>query len=132
MAGRRRFAVPPGWPAQAPGWVPPPGWRPDPTWPAAPSGWKFWVPERSLQDAQALGVVISMPLLMLVSDVVVGGGSVVLSVRAWAFAVIALLLASGVALDRCWAGRRLQIATGFLVGSCFITFVALVSFFLFA
>ena len=90
------------------------------------------MPERSLHDAQALGVVISMPLLMLVSDVVVGGGSAVLSVWAWAFAVIALLLASGVALDRCWAGRRMQIATGFLVGCCYITFVALVSFFLFA
>jgi hypothetical protein len=131
MAVRQRFVVPPGWPAQAPGWVPPPGWRPDLTWPAAPLGWQFWVPERSLQDAQALGVVISMPLLMLVFDVVVGGGTVVLSVWAWAFAGIALLVASGFALDRRWAGRRMQIATGFLVGCCFITLVALTSYFLF-
>jgi hypothetical protein len=49
-----------------------------------------------------------------------------------AFAGIVLLVASGVALDRRWAGRRMQVATGFLVGCCFITFVALTSFFLFA
>ena len=132
MAVRQRFVVPPGWPAQAPGWVPPPGWRPELTWPAAPPGWQFWVPERSLQDALALGVVISMPLLMVVFDVAVGGGTAVLSVWAWAFAGIVLLVASGVALDRRWAGRRMQVATGFLVGCCFITFVALTSFFLFA
>jgi len=90
------------------------------------------VPERSRQDALALGVVISMPLLMLVFDVVVGGGTVVLSVWAWAFAGIALLLASGVALDGRWSGRRMQIATGFLVGCCYITLVALMSSVLFA
>jgi hypothetical protein len=131
MAVRQRFVVPPGWPAQAPGWLPPPGWRPDLTWPAAPFGWRFWVPERSRQDALALGVVISMPLLMMVFDVLVGGGRVVLSVWAWTFAGIALLLASGAMLDRSWAGCRLQIATGFLVGCCFITLVALVSMLLF-
>jgi hypothetical protein len=113
MPDRQRFVVPPGWPP-------------------APPGWKFWVPERSLPDAQALGVVISMPLLMLVFDVVVGDGTAVLSVWAWALAGIALLVASGVALDRRWAGRRMQIATGFLVGCTFITLVALTSYFLFA
>jgi len=112
MPDRQRFVVPPGRPP-------------------APPGWKFWVPERSLHDAQALGVVISMPLLMLVFDVVVGDGTAVLSVWAWALAGIALLVASGVALDRRWAGRRMQIATGFLVGCTFITLVALTSYFLF-
>lgn len=89
------------------------------------------MPERSRQDALALGVAISMPVLMLVFDVVVGGGTVVLSVWAWTFAGIALLLASGVVLDRRWTGCRLQIVTGFVVGCCFITLVALMSMFLF-
>jgi len=47
--GHHRFAMPPGWPAQAPDWVPPDGWEPDPAWGPAPYGWTFWQPMQSDQ-----------------------------------------------------------------------------------
>jgi hypothetical protein len=39
-----RFNPAPGWPVPPVGWAPPVGWKPDPAWPAAPPGWRFWIP----------------------------------------------------------------------------------------
>ncbi len=54
-----RFNSPPGWPTPPTGWSPPPDWSPDPSWPPLPTGWRLWVLEGSVVDADTVGLRFS-------------------------------------------------------------------------